>query len=1192
VKLIVPPGAVDAPITFRIARDATGAPELVGLNALTPIYAVTPHGQAFGTDALFSIPLSGVQVPAGATPVLMKAESGGTWRVMRNASADPNRLAADLDGLSFFTLGICSSTPNDIWTIGGVDCPANHELKIALLDDAGQDIDLTRTGPNGRLVPQWFVTDTEQTRFFSVRWTRPAGTNRTDQIAVVGLPNGFNSTGFRSTWVSPAVVDVNGNFSRTFSVTIDPARVSGASNGVNGTLVRVLASASYSANAFRIGAGNITVGFTFENAIPIAVRFNGALPAISQQPANAGVTEGQPASFAVAASGGTLSYQWSRRANASFADIGGATAATYAIGAAQLADSGAQFQVQVCAAPTRCVTSNPATLTVTQAPVVPGFTVQPVDLSAVIGQTASFSATATGTPLPQIKWQSAAPGSSSTFGDVTGVAACGTTNPPGSGTSVAATCTVGPLAVSDSGQRYRAVATNAASPGGVISNVATLTVAAAPVAPAITQQPAAQSTSVGGSATFSVTATGTAPLNYTWGTTAGGNLPSVNSSRLDLPGIGCSGLVSYSNGGATLTLSNLTIGCNGITVVVTVSNGIGSATSNGATLTVNTVATAGACLAGSNGWCYSRPLPQANGLLGLVYENGAFTAVGPGGTTLRTSDSGGSWQTTFDAARTDWYDLARPASGLLVAAGMPRSPTLQNSGVFTSTDGGLTWTRRLDAGMPGQIALSKVAFANASLGLAAGFGGVWRTTDGGATWLAVAGAPSGIVSAYYGGIAWANGSTALIHGAQGALLRSTDAGLTWVDVSAAGLVENYYDLSFNSMGVGIAVGGAGQVARSTDSGATWQAVATGMSTNTHANAVAFADVNTVVVLGGLFEVARSTDAGQTWTAGFRPGNSNQYRLRFASATLGIAVGADGGQLLRTTDGGENWSVIGGGTLDLRVTVLATSPNGNVVLAGAENGPLLRSTTAGATWTSAGVTYTAPAFASEQVAVAIRPAGQIARSADAGQTWSVTYNQLGAVTLAGSTMASSTVGLVVGGNGLILRTTDGGQSWSAVPSGTTNQLRVVGCLTSTVCLTGAGVGALIRSTDGGATWSAGSVPPGSGGATIRAITRISDTVAVIAADGGLWRSADAGQTWTRVYTGGGGSQLGASFNGAGVGIAVGYDGILRSTDQGLSWVRQDLPIAYFLFAATWINATTVLVGGDSGALLRNLQGGAE
>jgi photosystem II stability/assembly factor-like uncharacterized protein len=65
----------------------------------------------------------------------------------------------------------------------------------------------------------------------------------------------------------------------------------------------------------------------------------------------------------------------------------------------------------------------------------------------------------------------------------------------------------------------------------------------------------------------------------------------------------------------------------------------------------------------------------------------------------------------------------------------------------------------------------------------------------------------------------------------------------------------------------------------------------------------------------------------------------------------------------------------------------------------------------------------------------------------------------------------------------------------------------------------------------------------------------------------------------------------SFNASGIGIATGYDGILRSTDQGMSWTRHSVPISFNLAAATWVSATTVLVGGDGGAILRNLQAGA-
>jgi photosystem II stability/assembly factor-like uncharacterized protein len=361
-------------------------------------------------------------------------------------------------------------------------------------------------------------------------------------------------------------------------------------------------------------------------------------------------------------------------------------------------------------------------------------------------------------------------------------------------------------------------------------------------------------------------------------------------------------------------------------------------------------------------------------------------------------------------------------------------------------------------------------------------------------------------------------------------------------------------------------------------------------------AVAFADGNTVVVMGNLSQTMRSTDAGATWTAGFWFGASSQFRLRFASPIVGLAVSAINGLTLRTTDGGETWTRIGGGTIDENVTGMAASPSGNVVLAGSLGRDLLRSADGGATWarpafSPVGLQFQKPSFATEQRVIAIRPAGRIALSVDAGQTWSIAYDRLGQVGLTNTTMASATVGLVVGDNGLILRTTDGGSSWAEVASGTTLPLKSVGCLTATVCLAGGFDGALLRSVDGGATWSVARLPVTAAGSQIRTIARFNDTTAVLAVDDGLWRSADAGLTWTRVYTPIGGSQLGVAFNAAGIGIATGYDGILRSTDQGVTWAPQSLPAPSYLNAVTWVTATTVLVGGDGGAILRNLQAGA-
>ncbi len=88
-----------------------------------------------------------------------------------------------------------------------------------------------------------------------------------------------------------------------------------------------------------------------------------AAPSITTQPANRGVVVGQAATFSVVAAGTPpLSYQWQKGGT----DIPGATSSMYTIPSPTLADSGSQFTVVVSNSLGN-VTSNPATLTVTQA---------------------------------------------------------------------------------------------------------------------------------------------------------------------------------------------------------------------------------------------------------------------------------------------------------------------------------------------------------------------------------------------------------------------------------------------------------------------------------------------------------------------------------------------------------------------------------------------------------------------------------------------------------------------------------------------------------------------------------------------------------------------------------------------------------------------------------------------------------
>ncbi len=172
----------------------------------------------------------------------------------------------------------------------------------------------------------------------------------------------------------------------------------------------------------------------------------------------------------------------------------------------------------------------------------PGFTVStPTNQSVCVGNTASFSVTASGANTPSYQWQVSTNGGSAW-------------NPVSTGTGgTTANYTTAATVAGNNGAMYECLVT-AACGNTVTSAVATLTVA---TTTSITTQPTPQTAYTGGSASFIVVASA---LSYQWyeGPTAGG--------------------VALSNGGsvsgattATLTLSSLSTNNSGANFYVVVS---------------------------------------------------------------------------------------------------------------------------------------------------------------------------------------------------------------------------------------------------------------------------------------------------------------------------------------------------------------------------------------------------------------------------------------------------------------------------------------------------------------------------------------------------------------------------------------------------------------------------------------------
>src|SRR5580704_4503244 len=230
-------------------------------------------------------------------------------------------------------------------------------------------------------------------------------------------------------------------------------------------------------------------------------------PTIAAQPASLAVTAGQTATFSVTAMGtAPLTFQWQKNSG----NISGATAASYTTLATVAGDSGAKLDVVVSNSAGSAI-STMVILTVNAGPVAPTITAQPASQTVTVGQTATFSVTATGTAPLTYQWQK-------NGGNISGATAASYTTPA--------------TVAGDSGAKFDVVVGNTA--GSQTSTMATLTVSAVAVAPTITAQPGNQTVTVGQTATFSVTATGTAPLTYQWQKN-GGNISGATAASYTTP---------------------------------------------------------------------------------------------------------------------------------------------------------------------------------------------------------------------------------------------------------------------------------------------------------------------------------------------------------------------------------------------------------------------------------------------------------------------------------------------------------------------------------------------------------------------------------------------------------------------------------------------------------------------------------
>ncbi len=537
-----------------------------------------------------------------------------------------------------------------------------------------------------------------------------------------------------------------------------------------------------------------------------------------------------------------------------------------------------------------------------------------------------------------------------------------------------------------------------------------------------------------------------------------------------------------------------------------------------------------------------------------------------------------------------------------------------DGGVWKTTNGGSSWISLTDD----QPSLASGAIAidpsNPSIvywgtgepyASADSYGGIGilKSVDAGETWTVIGLTNEKRITKI--AINPLNTSTLLVS-TYGGVYRSTDGGASWTKTST---FSSAWDIAIDPSNPSVCYAGASGMYKSTDGGVTWSKLTNGIPSSTSNLALALAPSlpSTVYVLVSNSTFYKSTDAGASWTSISLPTSVTNILFQgqgWYDITIGVAqndpniVLIGGVYLFRSTDGGSSWSLVSS----------QQGPDNHCIAVGA-NGLILlgndagvhKSTDNGATFSDINTTLAITQFYSLGLDQ-LHPGDIWGGAQDQGTsvtTGSLVWNRVfgGDGGIVNIDQTNSNLVYTEIQYGSHYRSTDGGKTFFSANGGIsesgswvtpTVQYPVGGGTVYT------GTSRLYRTTDTAKTWSptASSFPWGSSLLRQLGIPKTSPETIYASPGSTLYRSSDAGVTWTNISTGLPGriitSIVPDNVNASLVYLTVSGSGtahIFKSTDAGNSWASinghypTDLPANSIAIDPT--NGSNLYVGTDLG-----------
>ena len=409
------------------------------------------------------------------------------------------------------------------------------------------------------------------------------------------------------------------------------------------------------------------------------------------------------------------------------------------------------------------------------------------------------------------------------------------------------------------------------------------------------------------------------------------------------------------------------------------------------------------------------------------------------------------------------------------------------------------------------------------------------------------------------------------------------------------------------------------VFRSLNGGSTWEDIGHGL-TSLSADALAIDPTTpSTLYLSSTPGVFKSTNSGATWTLSFE--FISGFTLPACALLIdpttpstvyaGFCLSFSGIVLYKTTNGGSDWAQVGVGIPGARLNSLRTDPNdSSVLLATTNNGPAYRSTDGGVNFSALGGGTLPPVSGLD---IVVDPADSsnlyvgtsqgIYKSTDTGASFApITDNSIqGEALVFDPSSPGKLYALTQFVDDPLRFSTDGGSSWTPVSSfpDRTASLLATSPASPATRIVGSTRG-LLRSLDGDATWAL--IDDRRIGTTcngpLAADPVAAQTVYCSAGAVGLFKSVNGGESWSAINNG---LDLDGSNGIFGVVVdpqtpqtlyaTLNFD-VLRSLDGGLSWTQIGGPTANALSLA-YVDPTdsdVILATSGSPAIWRSEDGG--